>query len=378
MNEPKKSDPTTQVIHEQATATNVSYTQPSQPMAEIISAAQRGDLDTIRELVESGKAKVTDRDDQNVTPLHWAAINAQLATCRYLIEQGAEIDAVGGDLQATPLQWAARNGYLYIIQLLISHNADPTITDTQGYNSLHLVTHSSSVMPLLYLLHQPVNVDSRDLQGHTSLMWAAYQGDALSVDLLLKHGANPNLKDDSGLSPLHWAVVRGNRVILRRLIEMGGDMHAKDLEGRTPRDMAVELKSLGAWKRAMEEAGLTEYGVAKAKPLNERNTKIAIFVLPSLFLYFIFTTLAILPWYTGIILAISEFFAMHHIVTRVLLNKNTYVGTVNQSPYFSGIIAGSMLWVGYCWITRLVQQTESHAFVHLAFAISFGLCLYNF
>jgi ankyrin repeat protein len=203
------------------------------------------------------------------TPLHWAAINAQLATCRYLIEQGAEIDAIGGDLQATPLQWAARNGYLYVVQLLISHNADPTITDTQGYNSLHLVTHSSSVMPLLYLLHQPVNVDSRDLQGHTSLMWAAYQGDALSVDLLLKHSANPNLKDDAGLSPLHWAVVRGNRVILRRLIEMGADMHAKDLEGRTPRDMAVELKSLGAWKRAMEEAGLTEYGVVKAKPLNE-------------------------------------------------------------------------------------------------------------
>jgi len=36
------------------------------PQAEIISAAQRGDLNTIRELVESGKSKVTDRDEQNV------------------------------------------------------------------------------------------------------------------------------------------------------------------------------------------------------------------------------------------------------------------------------------------------------------------------
>jgi len=203
------------------------------------------------------------------TPLHWAAINAQLATCRYLIEQGADVDAVGGDLQATPLQWAARNGYLYVIHLLISHNADPTFADTQGYNSLHLVTHSSSVMPLLYLLHQPVNVDSRDMQGHTPLMWAAYQGDALSVDLLLRHGANPNLKDDSGLTPLHWAVVRGNRAILRRLVEVGADIHAKDADGRTPRDMAIELKSFGAWKRAMEEGGMNEFGVKKAKPLNE-------------------------------------------------------------------------------------------------------------
>jgi hypothetical protein len=41
MNEPKKSDPTTQVIHEQATATNASYTQPSQPMVIIIIAHTR-------------------------------------------------------------------------------------------------------------------------------------------------------------------------------------------------------------------------------------------------------------------------------------------------------------------------------------------------
>jgi ankyrin repeat protein len=235
----------------------------------IFVAAQRGDVQHLRQLIESGQAKATDRDSQNITPLHWAAINAQVAACRFLLDQGAEVDALGGDLVATPMQWAARNGYLYIIQLLIAHNADPTIADSQGYNTLHLVTHSSSIMPLLYLLHQPISVDSRDHQGHTSLMWAAYQGDALSVDLLLRHGANPNLQDDAGLSPLHWAVVRGNRVCIRRLVEKGADIGAKDGEGRTPRDMAVELKSLGAWKRALEEGGMNEEGVKKRKPLSE-------------------------------------------------------------------------------------------------------------
>lgn len=257
-----------------------------------------------------------------------------MAACRYLLEQGAEVDAQGGDLVATPMQWAARNGYLYVIHLLINHNADPTIADSQGYNSLHLVTHSSSIMPLLYLLHQPINVDSRDSQGHTSLMWAAYQGDALSVDLLLRHGANPNLKDDAGLSPLHWAVVRGNRVCIRRLVEKGADLTAKDGEDRTPRDMAVELKSLGAWKRALEEGGMDEYGVKRDKPLSDvcpfskpvsyfpqhpdsqRNTKIMIFLLPTIFFYLMFMTLTILPWYTGILLAMAEFFGMHH-VSRV-------------------------------------------------------------
>jgi len=293
----------------------------------------------MRELINSGKAKATDRDAQNITPLHWAAINAHVAACRYLLEQGAEVDALGGDLVATPMQWAARNGYLYVIHLLIAHNADPTITDSQGYNSLHLVTHSSSIMPLLYLLHQPVNVDSRDAQGHTSLMWAAYQGDALSVDLLLRHGASPISKDDSGLTPLHWAVVRGNRVAIRRLVEKGADLTAKDGEGRTPRDMAVELKSLGAWKRALEEGGMDEYGLKKGKPLSDvrlffflilwvdltpfqRNTKTVIFILPTIFFYLMFMTLTLLPWYTGILLALAEFFGMHHVCLWMLSTSN--------------------------------------------------------
>ncbi|KAH9988065.1 hypothetical protein BJV74DRAFT_839836 [Russula compacta] len=255
-------------------------------------AAQRGDVNLIRQLIESGP------------------INAQLPACRYLLEQGAEVDALGGDLIATPLQWAARNGYLYIIQLLIAHGADPSIKDTQGYNTLHLVTHSSSIMPLLYIIHQPISVDERDSAGHTALMWAAYQGDALSVEILLKHGANPNTRDDAGLTPLHWAVVRGNK--------KGAEIHAKDNEGRTVRDMA--------------EGGFTEDGSKRKKPLSE---------------------------YTGMILAMAEFFGMHH---SLLL----------------WYLFGSMVWVAYAWVTRLLQQTESHAFAHLIFALSFGLCAYNF
>ncbi|KAI5115998.1 hypothetical protein M0805_009257 [Coniferiporia weirii] len=380
---PPVGEPTTAVNLEDASAANLSFAQQAtqtvhETEMNIFIAAQRGEVETIKMLIESGKAHASDRDEQNITPLHWAAINAQVPACRYLLEQGAEVDALGGDLVATPMQWAARNGYLYVIQLLIAHNADPTISDAQGYNTLHLVTHSSSVMPLLYLLHQPISVDSRDGQGHTSLMWAAYQGDALSVDLLLKHGADPNTRDESELTPLHWAVVKGNRNCIRKLVEKGADLTAKNREGKTPRDMAAELKSLGAWKRALEEGGMLEDGAQKQKPLSERNTKLAIFLMPTFFFYLMFTTLKVMPWYTGILLAMAEFFAMHHIVTRVLLNTSSYTDSVIQSPYYAGIISGSMVWVAYCWVTRLLHQTQHHPFVHLTFALAYGLCAYNF
>ncbi|KAI0247232.1 ankyrin repeat-containing domain protein [Lactifluus subvellereus] len=166
------------------------------------------------------------------------------------------------------MQWAARNGH-HMSSSCLSPMAPIQISRTQGYSTLHLVTHSSTVMPLLYLLHQPISVDERDAVGHTALMWAAYQGDALSVELLLKHGANPNTRDDAGLTPLHWAVVRGNKVCILRLLEKGAELHAKGNEGRTVRDMAVELKSLGAWKRALEEGGFTEDSPKRKKSLSE-------------------------------------------------------------------------------------------------------------
>lgn len=103
------------------------------------------------------------------------------------------------------------------------------------------------VMPLLFMLQQPLAVDEKDTDGHTALMWAAYQGihhafqstqsfngsnwspnfattyfaslvflssfsgDAISVDLLLRHSASVHTKDNTGMTPLHWSVVKGNK-----------------------------------------------------------------------------------------------------------------------------------------------------------------------
>lgn len=124
-------------------------------------------------------------------------------------------------------------------------------------------------MPLLYMLQQPVAVDSVDAQGHTSLMWACYQGDAISSEILLKHSASISARDASGMTPLHWAIVRGNRFCIMLLIERGADLHAKDDSGKTPHDLAVELKSVEAYKAALEDAGYTDVGSRKVPLLND-------------------------------------------------------------------------------------------------------------
>ncbi|CAD6579436.1 MAG: palmitoyltransferase akr1 [Tremellales sp. Tagirdzhanova-0007] len=332
--------------------------------------AQRGDTQTILSFFQANPTlDLSSRDAQDVTPLHWAAINAHMATCRFLLDNGADVDAVGGDLKATPLQWAARNGHLYMVHLLLSRGADPNIQDAQGYNTLQLITHSSAVMPLLYMLHQPVAIDEKDTDGHTPLMWAAYQGDAISVDLLLRHGASVHTIDNAGMTPLHWAAVKGSKQCIRHLVEAGADLFIKEEQGKTARDMAEELKGLVPYSRGLNEAGYSVDGVRAIGRLSQRNTQLAIFILPTASLLCIFSTFNYLPIYTSAPLAVAEFYAMQIITMKVLLGHQPEDNRISASPYFAAIIIGSLVWVFYAWATRLITGTPGHAWGNLGFLV---------
>ncbi|KAJ3488598.1 hypothetical protein NLI96_g2708 [Meripilus lineatus] len=212
--------------------------------ASLFDAARCGQLAIVRKLVESRRANVTDRDPDNATALHWAALNGHHDVCQYLVYRGAEVNALGGEILATPLHWAIQHSVLEVVQLLVYHRANPDIQDVQGFSGIHASVHASATSILNFLLQETVDVDASDHFGHTPLMWAAYRGDHQSVGLLLKHGAKVNMQDDHGLTPLHWAIANGNRLCIRILTSYGADCHARDKQGRTPQDMAQELMSL--------------------------------------------------------------------------------------------------------------------------------------
>lgn len=352
---------------------------PSTAAATIHTAAQRGDVGLVCQLIDSGQATANDRDEDDVTPLHWAAINAQVPVCRALLDRGAKVDAKGGELVATPLQWAARNGHLFVMHCLLQNGADPTVCDSQGFNTLHLTTHSSAVMPLLLVLSHPAfstsqQLDHPDTQGHTPLMWAAYQGDAISLSLLLSYGSNIHARDESGLTPLHWAVVKGNRLCIRKLLEAGADCAAKENNDKTARDMAVELKSHASYSKACSDCGIEEDGRRRKAPLNERNTNIAILLLPLPTFYIIFSLFDLFPWYSAIPFAAATFFGMHHVITRVILDPRQG-DSVKKSKYFLAIVSQSIVLVGWSWMRTLVHSTPGHSLANLIFFISWVICL---
>ena len=96
------------------------------------SAVQYGFYERVVELIEADPQLASATLNDNITLLHWAAINNRIDIGKYLISKGAKVDAVGGVLSATPLQWAIRDGKFDSVLFLLSHEANPEFIDGEG------------------------------------------------------------------------------------------------------------------------------------------------------------------------------------------------------------------------------------------------------
>jgi palmitoyltransferase len=101
---------------------------------DIVKATQYGTFERVVELVEKEGVDPAKGDKENITPLHWAAINNRLNVAEYLICHGAPVDVFGGELNSTPLHWATRQGHLSMVTFLLKHGANPEALDGEGDN----------------------------------------------------------------------------------------------------------------------------------------------------------------------------------------------------------------------------------------------------
>ncbi|KAE8627845.1 hypothetical protein XENTR_v10007182 [Xenopus tropicalis] len=80
-------------------------------------AAFKGDLVTLRKLVESGIININERDDKGATPLHKAAGQGQLECLQWLLEMGADYN-ITNEAGETPKDVAKRFAKLAAVKLL--------------------------------------------------------------------------------------------------------------------------------------------------------------------------------------------------------------------------------------------------------------------
>lgn len=211
---------------------------------DIVKSTQFGILDRCKELIEAGY-DVRQPDKENVTLLHWAAINNRLELAKYYLSKGAVIDQLGGDLNSTPLHWAIRQGHLAMVIQLMRYGADPTLTDGEGYRGLHLAVLFQHMPVAAYLMAKGQEVDVQDLNGQTSLMLAAQKIIGPEpTNFLLKSNASVNAVDKVDRnSPLHCAVLAGNVDAAHILLSAGASVDLENANGHTPLDLAHQVHS---------------------------------------------------------------------------------------------------------------------------------------
>uniref|UniRef100_A0A8C9U2P6 Palmitoyltransferase n=1 Tax=Scleropages formosus TaxID=113540 RepID=A0A8C9U2P6_SCLFO len=192
-----------------------------------------GILDRCKELVEAGH-DVRQPDKENVSLLHWAAINNRTELVKYYLSKGAIIDQLGGDLNSTPLHWAIRQGHLSMVILLMRHGADPSLADGEGFRGLHLAVLFQHMPIAAYLMAKGQEVDFPDLNGQTSLMLAAQKIIGPEpTNFLIKCNASVNAVDKENMnSPLHCAVLAGNVDAVHILLEAGASVDLQNAKVR--------------------------------------------------------------------------------------------------------------------------------------------------
>ena len=246
-------------------------------------AAELGDLDKARELLETGEYDVNSRDYgayDRETPLHCACRGGHLDVVRMLISEfKADMNIVNG-FNNTPLHVAAiygkedvalalinefccdtntrvRNGrtvlhiacgkgYVALVRTLIrDNNADVNAQDNDNDTPLHEAAANGKEDVALALINEfGCDTNARDWRGWTFLHTACSWGKA---NVVKSAGTciSTLVQDNDGNTPLHLASHIGHRVCVEALLLLNAPIMLRNASGKTSRDLATGvIKSL--------------------------------------------------------------------------------------------------------------------------------------
>ncbi|CAI4225956.1 unnamed protein product [Auanema sp. JU1783] len=204
-----------------------------------VSACQTGTLDSLEELLQAG-LDVNEKDPDDCSLLHWAAINNRVPICQRLLKEGADPNVIGGVLKSTPLHWAVRVGSLGACAVLVKSGAVCNIRDTQGYTPIHLAVQGQHINVVAYLLEKFDCASLTDNSGTTPVMWAAFRCFSIfPIRLILRKNVDVNIKEDlQGNTALHLAAQERNYVAVSELLKAGADVTVRNKQQETALDIA--------------------------------------------------------------------------------------------------------------------------------------------
>ena len=166
-------------------------------MSDIFELITDGDLDELKNLLQSNPSIANTKNRQGLIPLIFAIDfiedpEIMTAIIKLLLEHGADPNQEDKETVSTPLIAAIENNNIEIIKLLLEHGA---------------------------------NLENQDEKMFTPLNYAVEEGNMEIIKLLLEKGADPNEPDEQGCTSLFFAIKNDNPEIIKLLLEHGADLN---------------------------------------------------------------------------------------------------------------------------------------------------------
>ncbi|EDO38702.1 predicted protein, partial [Nematostella vectensis] len=131
-------------------------------------AAKFGRVRTVCALLKRDPAIINDEDGASNTPLHLAALHGHAAVVKELLYRGGAIDARNATLW-TPLDCAAARGMVEVANILLDEDAPVDPTDKAKTTPLHLASREGHVEMVKLLLSRKANITLTDSAGRNCL-----------------------------------------------------------------------------------------------------------------------------------------------------------------------------------------------------------------
>ena len=180
--------------------------------------------------------------DNNVTPLHLAAINPNAAVIKKLLEQNMELNAMDTMLHK-PIHYAACCESPGPLEVLIEKGANVFDVSNSKISPLHYAAINGRAENIAVILKQQRQVFKlRDRQNMTAFSYALALGEIEPIKAFLDSGV---VKINAGqgpdrMPPLSWAACYGRYELCEWLLSQKARTLTKDKFKRTPLMMAVK------------------------------------------------------------------------------------------------------------------------------------------
>jgi ankyrin repeat protein len=185
------------------------------------SAAEEGNLDMVKHMVEDLGANLNERDHLGRTPVSYAAEEDQDGMVIYLIKAGADL-SIADDKGKMPVDYAVKEDASSTISVFTKKRSAevPPLRE----DMLLEAAKNGNIGLLVQLVDQGFNVDVTNKYGRTPLMEAVRESEVPAAKFLLDSGASVNAKDENQHSALSMAVSEGDPAMMQLLIDGGADL----------------------------------------------------------------------------------------------------------------------------------------------------------